>query len=61
MKICLDLDNTLVYTNDVFIRKVSKELGYNYIGYDNNDWTLNCFPEDFRKRSFELFVDIDFM
>lgn len=61
MKICLDLDNTLIALNDFWIKKVSAELGYNYTGYDNVDWTLKWLPDDFVKRSHELFVDPEFM
>jgi uncharacterized HAD superfamily protein len=61
MKFCIDLDNTLIKLNDFFIRKVSSELGYNYTAYDNTDLKLTAFPDNFIKRSHELFVDGNFM
>ena len=61
MIIGLDLDDTLIDTNGSFIKKVSNELGYNFKVSDLMDWGLNCFPEDFRKRSFELFCTAKFM
>jgi 5'(3')-deoxyribonucleotidase len=61
MIIGIDLDNTLVNLNDFWIRKVSKELGYNFTGKDHTRWSFDNYPQDFIKRTFELMVDPFFM
>lgn len=55
-----DLDSTLVDLSSS-INKINIELGYNYKASDLLDWYLQCFPEDYRRRCFELYSDDNFM
>lgn len=54
MVIGIDLDSTLVKLNTV--TRASMELGYGFDDTHVEDWHQTNFPEDLRKRIFELFM-----
>lgn len=55
MIIGVDLDSTLITMT--VCGKAAKELGYDYTDVDVIDWYQSNFPEDMKKKMFEMFLD----